>query len=108
MEQNNLIPIFNQIGDRCVQLSVFSNLMEVKRFISIIERFELMNYTSHEEYTPDFQFVYDICERLQSTGKISLGEAYTIYDFLLTIDGVSFSNQEPVVKDGVINASDIA
>lgn len=110
MKEGELLPLLNQIGNKGVQLGVFTDIDEVRKYISITGRFEKMDYISYDEYLPDFQFIYEICSRLQSTGKITLEEAYTTYDLILTLDTVSFTeqNDKKIGEDGVISVTDMA
>lgn len=128
MERKEMLDIFNGMCERLLIKGVIETLDDAKTLYDVFNRFSTNNYTNDKEYSDDILYLYNKAVVLHSKGHTSLEESYSIYNAILTADGVDFvesskdthieTNIQTPVKikrnkkskkdEGVIDISDIS
>jgi hypothetical protein len=107
MERNEMIGVINGMCNRYLKTGFISTLEDAKILCEVFDRFRNINYTNDDEYSNDIMYFYNLAVSLHNNGHTTLEESYSIYNALLSADGVDFVEVNESVDEETVKVEPI-
>jgi hypothetical protein len=90
MERIEMLDVIKGMCERCLVKGLISTIEDAKILCEVFDRFRNINYINDDEYSKDIMHFYNLAVSLHNNGHTTLEESYSIYNALLSADGVDF------------------
>lgn len=107
MERNEMIGVINGMCNRYLKTGFISTLEDAKILCEVFDRFHNINYTNDDEYSNDIMYLYNLAVSLHNNGHTTLEESYSIYNALLSADGVDFVEVNESVDEETVKVEPV-
>lgn len=107
MERNEMIGVINGMCNRYLKMGFISTLEDAKILCEVFDRFRNINYTNDDEYSNDIMHFYNLAVSLHNNGHTTLEESYSIYNALLSADGVDFVEVNESVDEETVKVEPV-
>ena len=102
-----MIGVINGMCNRYLKMGFISTLEDAKILCEVFDRFRNINYTNDDEYSNDIMHFYNLAVSLHNNGHTTLEESYSIYNALLSADGVDFVEVNESVDEETVKVEPV-
>jgi hypothetical protein len=107
MERIEMLDVIKGMCERCLVKGLISTIEDAKILCEVFDRFRNINYTNDDEYSNDIMHFYNLAVSLHNNGHTTLEESYSIYNALLSADGVDFVEVNESVDEETVKVEPI-
>lgn len=107
MERIEMLDVIKGMCERCLVKGLISTIEDAKILCEVFDRFRNINYTNDDEYSNDIMHFYNLAVSLHNNGHTTLEESYSIYNALLSADGVDFVEVNESVDEETVKVESI-
>lgn len=102
-----MLDVIKGMCERCLAKGLISTIEDAKILCEVFDRFRNINYTNDDEYSNDIMHFYNLAVSLHNNGHTTLEESYSIYNALLSADGVDFVEINESVDEETVKVEPI-